>query len=152
MQGTLEHWDQVAFKDAESGWEALDENGWFAMMAWAAGPDNVRKTVQSDEGRIIRRTVIADGVESTRLEPFTPEDRAIVEDAINSDLESAGIPPRPSGFVWHLRIPGDWSGDSSVIDTLGARILKEQRDQQTMAALRSHIERIVAGYYTENGC
>lgn len=41
-------WNDVASKGTDGEWELLGDNGWFAMMAWAAGSDNVRKTEQSD--------------------------------------------------------------------------------------------------------
>ncbi len=151
MQRTMEHWEQVAVKDSEGRWEALGENGWFTMLAWAAGPDNVRKTLHSDAGRTVRQTLVADGLETRSFEPFTEEDRAAVEESINSYIGTAGMPPRPPGFAWHLRVPAGWAGERSVADELSAQILREQRDEPVPAELWPLIVRIVTAFYSENG-
>lgn len=149
-------WNEVVFKAADGDWELLGENGWFAMMAWAAGPDNVRKTEQSDVGRTVRVTHIIDGVETTSLVPFTPADRRYVEDDINEYLQAAGIPSRPSGFDWYLRVPSGWrqrksqtqdQRGASVVHAIGTLVLGAQQDQQSPAQLRPHVERIVTGFY-----
>ena len=151
-------WNDVAFKGTDGEWELLGDNGWFAMMAWAAGPDNVRKTEQSDSGRTVRVTHISKGVETTFLVPFTPADRCYIEDDVNDYLQEAGIPARPSGFDWYLRVPSGWlerqsqrqtqsQPDASVIQTLGTLMLEAQQDQQSPAQLRPHVERIVSNFY-----
>lgn len=146
----MEHWEQVAFKDSEGDWEALGENGWFTMLAWAAGPENVRRSVQSDDGRTVPCTKTGDGVETTWRQPFVPADRAVVEESINGYIGEANIPPRPSGFTWHLRIRAGWAGPGSVVDELSARILREQRHEQTPAELWPLFARIVTACYAEN--
>lgn len=37
-------------------------------------------------------------------EPFTAKEREVVEDELDSDLEAVGLPARPRGFDWYLRL------------------------------------------------
>lgn len=150
-------WDKVAFKGTDGEWELLGDNGFFALMAWAAGPDNVRKTVQSDAGRTVQQTRIRNGVETRELVPFTQADRDYIDDDNNEYLQAAGIPARPSGFDWYLRVPPGWqeSGPqerqseprASVIQRIGTLMKQAQQNQQSPTQLRPHAERIVAEFY-----
>ncbi|GAA1495829.1 DUF5956 family protein [Paeniglutamicibacter kerguelensis] len=141
-------WSDVPVHEPEPGWELLPENGWFAMIGWVAGLANLRRFPGSDVGRTVRVTCIEHGSERTYLEPFGAEDRADVDESVNGYLADAGIPPRPSGFDWYLRVPEGWPGESAVPDALSSRILQRQRASETRPdQVLEIMESIVGGFY-----
>ncbi|MFF5791269.1 DUF5956 family protein [Paeniglutamicibacter sp. NPDC012692] len=141
-------WNDVPVLAPEPGWEPLPESGWFAMIGWACGVSNLRRFPGSDVGRTVRVTCIEHGSEGTYLETFGAEDRADVDESVNGYLADAGIPPRPSGFDWYLRVPEGWAGELAVQDVLSSRILQRQRASETRPdQILKIMESIVGGFY-----
>ncbi|KRE44564.1 hypothetical protein ASG92_12920 [Arthrobacter sp. Soil736] len=104
-------WESVPAGGPDEGWSDLDENGWGALIGWAAGPENLRRGPLADDST---RTVAVtrqdkDGNVTKSGEPFTAEDRQIVVEAVNSYLADAGVEQRPGGFRWFVRLPGQFS-------------------------------------------
>lgn len=99
-------WDCSEHSESPQGWILSPENGWGALVVWAAGPGNfvrVRRATHDRYGSAFRR--LPDG--SERSEPFllTGADLASIADDIDSYLDDAGLPPRPRGFDWFIRPP-----------------------------------------------
>lgn len=141
-------WNDVPVREPESGWELLPENGWFALLGWAAGTANLRRAPGSDAGRTVRVTLIEHGVERNFLEPFGPEDRRDVDGSVNGYLADAGVPARPTGFDWYLRIPPAWTPGAGFADELSGRVnrrlpLAAPRPDQILESMRS----VVGGVY-----
>jgi hypothetical protein len=109
--GTGRLWDEAPLLPDTVGWVELEENGWGSLKAWAAGPGRVGRMPQDDSSRRVKVSCETGGVITSRDEPFTPADRAGLEDSINRYLADAGVPPRPVGFTWFLRLPDDWPAD-----------------------------------------
>ena len=91
---------------APAGWILTTENGWGALVVWAAGPGNfVRVPIADHErhGTVVYRW--ADG--SERSEPFllTKADLQSIDDDIDTYLAAAELPPRPRGHDWFIRRP-----------------------------------------------
>lgn len=140
-------WNHVPVHAPEPGWELLPENGWFAMMCWVAGAANLRRFPGSDEGRSVRVTMVVSKAECSRREPFSADDRADVEEAINGYLAATGIPPRPPGFDWFLRVPVGWPPESPVAETLSSGILRRQGPNETRPdRILEIMESIVGGF------
>jgi len=92
---------------AESTVIEAPENGFGAMVVWCAGPELAFRLRGTDASQ--RVTVIctySDGRQRRTSRPFTDADQAVVEEDINEYLKAAGIPPRPPGFRWFIRVPG----------------------------------------------
>ena len=83
----------------------LPENGWGALMGWAAGSENLRRQPSSDADRMVTGSTEHAGVRHHFEGPLTDVDRQGVDDAINSYLREADVPPRPRGYVWLIRVP-----------------------------------------------
>ncbi|MFB9165404.1 DUF5956 family protein [Arthrobacter psychrochitiniphilus] len=145
----VSRWDTAAFEESADGWELLGENGWFAMMAWAAGPGNTRKAVQCDWAKTVRVTCHQGETATTRAAPFTPEDRCTIEDSVNEYLLAAGIPARPSGFDWFLRVPTGWPEGLSLADELAARITGKWENGAHPATLRPLFREVVQDFYAD---
>jgi hypothetical protein len=95
-------WESVPEGLPAKGWGELDENGWGALIGWAAGPENLRRGPRQDDSA---RTVAVtrtdkDGNVVGSVEAFTAEDRRIVEEEVNAYLADAGVEQRPPGFRW----------------------------------------------------
>lgn len=98
-------WDDFESLDEPAGWAEVSENGWGAMLAWAAGPENTCRQPATDDGRTTRTTVERPGRPPEHsTEPFTEADRDQIEEGINTYLEAAGVPPRPPGYTWYIRV------------------------------------------------
>ena len=103
-------WDSVPEGLPARGWAELDENGWGALIGWAAGPENLRRGPRQDDSA---RTVAVtrtdrDGNVVKSVEAFTAEDRHIVEEEANAYLAEAGVEQRPPGFRWFVRLPAQF--------------------------------------------
>lgn len=108
--------------DDQAGWAEVDENGWGALLAWAAGPENARRRPTTDDGRTVRVATERNGVVTgPLLEPFTAYDRDIIEDGVNWYLEDAGVPPRPRGYTWFVRVyPPDMAAEEFMASVSGS--------------------------------
>lgn len=115
-------WDDVRIKDSGQRWELLPENGWFALLAWTAGLNHVSRAAH---------------------------DRASADDPVNEFLLEAGVPARPVGFDWFLRIPDRWPVELSLADELGSQITRAWPNDTHPAALLPLFERVVHGFYSD---
>jgi hypothetical protein len=98
-------WESISVAGPSDRWAELEETGWDALIAWAAGPQNLRRFPNSDVGRAVSMTCTRDGVTEQFEEAFTVDDRRTVDDAVDAYLADAGIPPRPRGYRWFIRVP-----------------------------------------------
>jgi hypothetical protein len=109
-QGVLPVWrwswdDAIDLTDA-SGWALMTENGFGSVIAFIAGPGRFGRRPANDEGRtvrIIEERPDGSSVEYTR--PFTSEDRDSIEESAGWYIADWGMPPRPAGFDWFVRLP-----------------------------------------------
>jgi hypothetical protein len=82
--------------------------GWFALVAWAVGPENLRRMPRPRERDATRtvRVVITSGDEDRRSRvPFSASDRLSVDESAEDTLRRCGLPPQPRGYVWLVRDP-----------------------------------------------
>lgn len=101
-------WASAELAKAPPGWILAVENGWGAMVVWAAGQGNfvrVPAAVGDRHGIIVHR--LPDG--SEQREPFalSDADLAAIDDDIDAYIADAGLPPRPRGYDWFIRRPPD---------------------------------------------
>jgi hypothetical protein len=84
----------------------LGDNGWFQLVAWFAGPRNVVRAHDDRAAHTVRVTTHdRAGGATTTTAPRTEADQDIIEETVNEYLAEAGVPARPRGFSWHLRVP-----------------------------------------------
>lgn len=105
---TDEAWACTELVEAPEGWIPVIENGWSALVLWAAGPGNfvrVRRMSREWFGSILHR--LPGGGEQREPFKLTEADLASVDDDIDLYLAEAGIPPRPRGFDWFIRRPSN---------------------------------------------
>lgn len=99
-------WNTYPLGNKPVGWIELSENGWGAVIAWLAGPENVVRKPVGQRKDLVRETcTAADGSTRTWTEPITEADVRGIEDDIDFYLADAGLPPRPRGFHWFLGLP-----------------------------------------------
>lgn len=106
-------WAAAVLAEPPAGWIPATENGWGALVVWAAGLGNfvrVPKAAGDRHGIMIHQS--PDG--SERHEPFllTGADLVSIDDDIDSYLADAGLPPRPRGYDWFIRRPANANQDS----------------------------------------
>ena len=82
----------------------LGENGWGAIVSWFAGPENVVREPMGIRTDLIRVTCeLADGTVESFTETITEAEVQEIEN--DSYLEDSGLPARPRGFRWFLKLP-----------------------------------------------
>ena len=86
----------------------LDQNGWHALVAYAAGPERCR-LIPLEPTRTVRVTTrrrVGDAwVETEHEEPYTQEDDDEVYGDMADYLAEAGVPPPPRNVRWILDLP-----------------------------------------------
>lgn len=99
----------------------LRDAPWWTLFLWAAGPD---WAVATTERRARKPLRVADEHADRRVahheEPLTPADRSAIDDDLDRVLAQVGLPPRPRGLDWYLRI--DRHERKSVLRRIGRRI------------------------------
>jgi hypothetical protein len=130
-------------------WAELDETGWDAVIAWSARPQNLGRIRSSDAGRTVSVTCTRGGVVESFEEAFTENDRKTVDDSVDEYLGAAGIPPRPRGYRWFIRVPSAYpSAQAFLEDVYRAIHSAESPGQAHPAKLRPIIRTVVQRFYT----
>ncbi|PWK91191.1 hypothetical protein C8D88_1011224 [Lentzea atacamensis] len=91
----------------------LPDNGWGATIAWEAGPELAGRIADDVSAyHVVERTRAGNSrvIAEQRTVPRTEEDQDVIEESVNDYLAEAGIPPRPRGFAWYLKVPPTRSG------------------------------------------
>jgi hypothetical protein len=86
----------------------LEQNGWHALVAFAAGPERCR-LIPLEQNRTVRvttrRRVGSAWVESEHEEPYTQDDADEVYADMADYLADAGVPAPPRNVRWVLDLP-----------------------------------------------
>lgn len=125
----------------------LPENGWGALLAWAAGPQHVTRLSDSGEKPpVVTSTSHADGTTTRKTSPRTVADQAEIDEAIDEYLSEAALPPRPRGWRWFLALPPQHTTAESFQRSLGAalRVLPKDAD---LASTRAVLEQALPRDY-----
>src|SRR5699024_5058888 len=89
-----------------SGWIELTENRWGAIASWFAGPENVVREPMGKRTDLVRVTwEEATGTSTSWTETITEAEVEEIEDDIDGYLSDSGLPSRPHGYRWFLRLP-----------------------------------------------
>ena len=89
----MELWDEVPIAEDMSGYVQLPYSPRHFLIAYAAGPDLLRRRPGSLQEAVGTSEVLDEDFEQDIIE-------------LNGGaLAQAGIPPVPSGYVWFLRLP-----------------------------------------------
>jgi Family of unknown function (DUF5956) len=143
-------WTDVSVVESNSDrWAELEENGWGALIGWAAGTANLRRRPSSDEGRSVTVTVERGGAAIASVEPFTTDDRIIVDDSIDEYLQEAGVPARPRGWVWLIRVPENYPSGQAFLDRINTELNSSQpapvRPSGWLAVMQEVVGRLYEG-------
>jgi hypothetical protein len=144
-------WESVPEGLPAKGWGELDENGWGALIGWAAGPENLRRgPLQDDSARTVAVTrTDKDGNVVESVEAFTTEDRHIVEEEANAYLAEAGAEQRPPGFRWFVRLPAQFSSwdefSAAVTRSVYARAPQAVHPSEIAPVMKQAIQYLYAG-------
>lgn len=99
-------WDTYPIGNRPLGWIELSENGWGAIAAWFAGPENVVREPMGKRTDLIKVTCeTAGGATSSWTDTITEADVQDIEDGIDEYLLDSGLPARPHGYRWFMRLP-----------------------------------------------
>ena len=149
---THEPWECTELSEAPPNWIRATENGWGALILWAAGPGNfarVRPAACDRSGSIVHR--LPGGEE--RRQPFllSEADLSSVAEDIDAYLAEADIPPRPRGFDWYIRRPSNYDLDDEAFWGLvwAATTEKLPHDQLRPSTMAGRAKAAMAGLYSD---
>lgn len=146
----MKSWDEVRALGDEAGWAEVDENAWGTLLAWVAGPENARRRRATDDGRTVRVVVERAGVaEQHSTEPFTVYDRDLIEDGINPYLEEAGVPPRPRGYTWFIRVAPPGLTAEEFLERVNSAVLNAPPEVVMPRQWRERMEAVLSEVYEE---
>ena len=146
----MKSWDEVATLDDPAGWAELGESGWDALLAWAAGSENARRRPSTDVGRTVWVSSERAGVVSGPWrEPFTPHDRDLIEDGVNGYLEDAGVPPRPRGYSWFLRVAPSGADPAAFLASISGSVLAAPPETAMPDQWLARMEQVLAEVYRQ---
>ena len=143
-------WSDVQESEPSASWLDLPENGWGALIGWAAGPDNLRRRPSSDAGRTITGYTERGGKQQPFEEPFTAADRLGIDDDIDRYLRDAGLPPRPRGYVWMIRVPEGHASSEAFLAEVDTAILRTAEGSVNPEQLRPIVAAILRDFYAKD--
>ena len=94
------------------------------LFAWVAGPTRAFRTPAPIAAQPPIRATWTDprtGERVSKLQPFTSDDREIVDEFINFGLEQAGLPKYPSDFDWYVKVPEHITDAGELANALAAK-------------------------------
>ncbi|MFI6230108.1 DUF5956 family protein [Micromonospora echinospora] len=113
-------WDDVLTRDNPpgDGYYELTENGWGALIGWLSGVDRMVRCPDRLPHVVTEVCTDRSGTRERTL-PRSTEDQQIIDDFINEYLGDAGLPSRPTGWRWFLRLPSGYTGPQieSLVNT-----------------------------------
>jgi hypothetical protein len=137
-------WDRVTTLTTEPGGGLIElpESGWGALVGWLAGPAHLARR----HDRIDQHATVVTIVDAAGERRSTHARTAAEQDEIDADIDGylrdAGIPARPSGYRWFLRLPPGlredqfWSGLNTA---LGESRPSPSHPRDTANAVREHL-------------
>lgn len=112
---TARRWEDVPPLVGDGkGWVEVTNNGWGALVVWAAGLEHTRRKPGNPYQGSVAETRTTAGLTTMRYSPVTQEDIRAADDDIDAYLADAGIPPRPRGQVWFLRLPSELHSEKEL--------------------------------------
>ncbi|MEO3935068.1 DUF5956 family protein [Micrococcaceae bacterium Sec7.4] len=141
-------WNDVREAEPSASWVELPEHGWGALMAWAAGRDNLRRHLSSDVGRSATGYIEYPGVQRPFEVPFTKVDRQGADDDIDVYLLDADLPPRPRGYVWMIRVPDGHTLPEVFLADVDAAIIRAAGSVMHPKQLRPIFTDVLRDFYT----
>ncbi|MET3934890.1 hypothetical protein ABIE00_002936 [Arthrobacter sp. OAP107] len=142
-------WSDVPEAGPSASWVKLAENGWGALMAWAAGEDNLRRHPSSDAGRTVTGYTEGAGERTPFEEPFTSADRQGVDDDFDMYLREADLPPRPRGYVWMIRVPDSHASPETFLEDVDAAVLRAADGTVDPKHLRPIFAAVLRDFYSK---
>ncbi len=128
----------------------LPENGFFALIAWCAGPARVIRYRDDRPPAPVRVTQATAGETETWYEERTPSDQAIVQHEIDSYLADAGIPAQPPGYRWFVQAPMGVESSGVLFGAFDSRIAREVANPPTPAKVLPVILETVREIYRDS--
>lgn len=148
--GTLMNgWDEVPTRadPPTDGYYELTENGQGALIGWLSGAGRLVRCPDRLPHMTIEVCTGPDG-ETRETRPRSSTDQQVIDDVVNEHLRDAGIPDRPTGYRWFLRLPEGFSGErveSAVISAMGRLPADHNRPSQFVPCIRATLQDIYAG-------
>ena len=144
-------WSDVPEAEPSAAWVELPENGWGALIGWAAGAENLRRHRSSDTGRTVTGHTEHAGVRQSFEQPFTAADREGIDDDIDAYLREADLPPRPRGYSWLIRVPDGHTSPDAFMANVDAAILGAADGAVNPRQLRPIFATVLADFYAGGG-
>jgi len=131
-------WDNYPIvQHADPAYVELAETGWEALTAWVAGPDHVIRIRAPEPSGIVRWTWTTPDGSTGGIRTRTAAEQTEIEEDLNSYLADAGIPPRPAGFRWFIRLPDRFGSARNFWSAVNRVTAETARPAEAYAVLTS---------------
>jgi hypothetical protein len=121
----------------------LPESGWGALVGWVAGPHHLLRA----RDRLERHATVTTWRHSGRPTPAVSQRTRAEQDSVDRDineyLNAAGVPARPPGYRWFIRLLPDFTDGDGFFSAVGASVLASGDDPhhpaQFLGPLTAHL-------------
>ena len=142
-------WEGYPIGTRPSGWIELTENGWGAVASWFAGPENVMREPMGHRTDLVRVTCEkADGTATSWTETITDAEIEEIEDDIDEYLSDSGLPSRPRGYRWFLRLPAGVMDDQDFWSRLNKADSKMPRTNRDLKREADNLGDAIQGFFS----
>lgn len=143
-------WESCPIGTRPSGWIELTENGWGAIASWFAGPENVMREPMGKRTDLVRVTCEkADGNSTSGTETITEAEIEEMEDDIDHYLSVSGLPSRPHGYRWFLRLPSGIKDENDFWSRLNESDFKMPQTNRDLKREAPNLGETIKGLFSQ---
>ncbi|MFF5794746.1 DUF5956 family protein [Paeniglutamicibacter sp. NPDC012692] len=143
-------WESYPIGTRPSGWIELTENGWGAIASWFAGPENVMREPMGKRTDLVRVTCEKpEGTSTSWTETITEAEIEEIEDDIDGYLADSGLPSRPHGYRWFLRLPSGIKDESDFWSRLNEAAFKMPHTNWDPKREASNLGESITGLFSQ---
>ena len=124
----------------------LPESGWGALVGWTAGLDRMVRCLDRLDRHMTVVTTTSPAGDDRQTRPRTAAEQADLDADINTYLRDAGIPARPSGYRWFLRLPPGY-GEGRFWNELHESLNREPTAATHPADIAYQVRKILQDIY-----
>ncbi|MBD7994569.1 hypothetical protein H9639_04590 [Arthrobacter sp. Sa2CUA1] len=133
-----ERWEDVPLIPSAEGYAQVPFNGWFLLLAWAAGSSHLGRMPGS-----LNEALPGSLNEALPAgEELLEDDSEWIVEMANDYLVLAGVPPVPEGYIWYLQLPPGirsaeelWDRIGVLLDDALSRMPQRDGEEHTRALL-----------------
>ncbi|MEU5949573.1 DUF5956 family protein [Micromonospora sp. NPDC049460] len=155
-EASAESWDDVELSPEvpivpASNWLELPQSGWGALVGWVAGLTRLVRCPDRPDQHVTTITTSSPTGTHYQVRPRSAAEQADLDADIDAYLRDAGIPARPSGYRWFLRLPAGY-GENRFWNDVHESLNREHVAATHPADVARYVRKILHKIYGTTGC